>query len=59
MKKIQKIVEVNPKNSISNLSTVNEKLSQGWLVKKVVICYENCVHYLLEKEIPEDEDKRD
>lgn len=59
MKKRQIIVEVNPKNNMPNLSKVNERLNEGWLVKKVVICYENCVHYLLEKEIPDDEDKRD
>lgn len=59
MKKIQKIVEVNPKNGISNLSRVDELLSKGWLVKKAIICYENCIHYLLEKETQDDEDKRD
>lgn len=58
MKK-QTIIEVNPKNVMSNLSEVNKRLEEGWLVKKVVICYENCVHYLLEKEIPDNETKRD
>lgn len=58
MKK-QIVVEVNPKSNMPNLSKVNDKLGQGWFVKKVIICHENCVHYLLEKEIPDDEDKRD
>lgn len=58
MKK-QIVIEVNPKDCMSNLSKVNEVLNEGWLVKKVVICHENCVHYLLEKEIPDDETKRD
>ena len=49
MKK-QIVVEVNPKNVMSNLKEVNNRLSEGWLVKKVIICYENCVHYILEKE---------
>ena len=57
MKKVQLIIEVNPKFSIINLSSVNEKLSEGWLVKNVIICYNNCIHYLLEKEIQDDEDK--
>lgn len=57
MKKIQRVVEVNPKFSVTNLSRVNEMLNEGWLVKKVVICYENCVHYLLELETQDDEDK--
>ena len=56
--KRQIVVEVNPKYNITNLSKVNEMLEQGWLVKKIVICNDNAIHYLLEKEIP-DENKRD
>lgn len=56
--KRQIVVEVNPKYNITNLSKVNEMLEQGWLVKKIVICDDNAIHYLLEKEIP-DENKRD
>ena len=36
--KRQIVIEVNPKHNITNLSKVNEKLEQGWLVKRVVIC---------------------
>ena len=57
MKK-QIVVEVHPKNCIPDLSNVNERLKDGWLVKKIVICYENCVHYLLEKEVPDEETNR-
>lgn len=56
--KRQIVIEVNPKYSITNLSKVNEKLEQGWLVKRVVICNDDVIHYLLEKEVP-DENKRD
>lgn len=56
--KRQIVIEVNPKYNITNLSKVNEKLEQGWLVKRVVICNDNAIHYLLEKEVP-DENKRD
>lgn len=56
--KRQIVIEVNPKYNITNLSKVNEKLEQGWHVKKVVICNDNAIHYLLEKEGP-DENKRD
>lgn len=56
--KRQIVIEVNPKYKISNLSKVNEKLEQGWLVKRVVICNDDVIHYLLEKEDP-DENKRD
>lgn len=56
--KRQIVIEVNPKHDITNLSTVNEKLEQGWLVKRVVICNDDVIHYLLEKEDP-DENKRD
>lgn len=56
--KRQIVIEVNPKYNITNLSEVNEKLEQGWLVKRVVICNDNAIHYLLEKEVP-DENKRD
>lgn len=58
MKK-QIVIEVNPKYNMTNLSKVNEKLGQGWLVKKIVVCNDNAIHYLLETEIPDDEDKRD
>lgn len=57
MKKVQRIIEINPKAVITNISTVNEMLDDGWLVKKVIVCYDNCVHYLLEKEMPDDENK--
>ena len=57
--KRQIIIEVNPKFNMTNLPRVNEMLNEGWLVKKVVICCENYVHYLLEKEVPDDEVKRD
>ena len=57
MKKVQRIIEINPKAVITNISTVNEMLDDGWLVKKVIVCYGNCVHYLLEKETPDDENK--
>lgn len=56
--KRQIIIEVNPKYNITNFSKVNEKLEQGWLVKRVVVCNDNAIHYLLEKEDP-DENKRD
>lgn len=56
--KRQIVIEVNPKYNITNLSKVNEKLEQGWLVKRVVICNDDVIHYLLEKEDP-DENKRD
>lgn len=56
--KRQIVIEVNPKHNITNLSKVNEKLEQGWLVKRVVICNDDVIHYLLEKEDP-DENKRD
>ena len=56
--KRQIVIEVNPKYNITNLSKVNEKLEQGWYVKKVVICNDNAIHYLLEKE-DLDENKRD
>lgn len=56
--KRQIVIEVNPKYNITNLSKVNEKLEQGWLVKRVVICNDDVIHYLLEKEYP-DENKRD
>lgn len=59
MKKRQIIIEVNPKYSMTNLSKVNELLNEGWLVKKIVVCNDNAIHYLLEKEIPDDETKRD
>lgn len=55
--KRQIVIEVNPKHNITNLSKVNEKLEQGWLVKRVVICNDDVIHYLLEKEDP-DENKR-
>lgn len=56
--KRQIVVEVNPKYNITNLPKVNEMLEQGWLVKRVVICNDNAIHYLLEKE-DLDENKRD
>lgn len=56
--KRQIVVEVNPKYNITNLSKVNEMLEQGWLVKRVVICNDNAIHYLLEKG-DLDENKRD
>ena len=56
--KRQIVIEVNPKYNITNLSKVNEMLERGWLVKKVVICNDNAIHYLLEKE-DLDENKRD
>ena len=56
--KRQIVVEVNPKYNITNLSKVNEMLERGWLVKRVVICNDNAIHYLLEKE-DLDENKRD
>lgn len=56
--KRQIVIEVNPKCNVTNLSSVNKYLNEGWLVKKVIVCYENSVHYLLEKEDP-DENKRD
>ena len=56
--KRQIVIEVNPKHNITNLSKVNEKLEQGWLVKRVVVCNDDVIHYLLEKEDP-DENKRD
>lgn len=58
MKK-QIIIEVNPKYNMTNLSKVNALLNEGWLVKKIVVCNDNAIHYLLEKEIPDDEIKRD
>lgn len=58
MKK-QTIIEVNPKYNMTNLSKVNALLNEGWLVKKIVVCNDNAIHYLLEKEIPDDETKRD
>ena len=48
--KRQIVIEVNPKYDITNLSKVNEMLERGWLVKRVVICNDNAIHYLLEKE---------
>lgn len=53
MKK-QVVIEVNPKDRLSNISEVNKKLNEGWLVKRVIVCYENCVHYLLEKEVQDE-----
>lgn len=58
MKKMQIVIEVTPKCNITNLSKVNEMLERGWLVKKVIICYENSVHYLLEKEVPDEQNTK-
>lgn len=57
MKK-QIVIEVNPKYNMTNLSKVNEKLSQGWLVKKIVVCSDNAIHYLLETEISDEQNTK-
>ncbi len=58
MKKMQIVIEVTPKCSVTNLSSVNKYLNEGWLVKKVIVCYEDSVHYLLEKEVPDEQNTK-
>lgn len=53
MVKKQIVIEVRPKLVNDNLSKVNELLEDGWQIKKVVVCNESSVHYILEKTLEE------